>query len=65
MGETPALSVTNADGRLWDHNDITIVDGSLFPSSAGANPSLTIIANAMRIGRQLASDYKAPASPKA
>jgi choline dehydrogenase-like flavoprotein len=60
MGTAPEHSLTDANGTLWDHGDITIVDGSLFPSSAGANPSLTIIANALRIADTLAHPQTGP-----
>jgi choline dehydrogenase-like flavoprotein len=31
-----------------------VTDGSVFPTSAGVNPSLTIAANALRVGREIA-----------
>jgi choline dehydrogenase-like flavoprotein len=48
MGDGPADSVTNADGRTWDIPNLWICDGSLFPTSGGVNPSLTIQALAAR-----------------
>jgi choline dehydrogenase-like flavoprotein len=48
MGNRPRDSVTNANGRCWDISNLWICDGSLFPSSAGVNPSLTIQALAYR-----------------
>jgi choline dehydrogenase-like flavoprotein len=30
-----------------------VVDGSFFPSSGAVNPSLTIMANALRVGKHL------------
>jgi choline dehydrogenase-like flavoprotein len=53
MGDDPADSVTNADGRSWDIDNLWICDGSLFPSSGGVNPSLTIYALACRIGDRI------------
>ncbi len=55
MGTEPANSVTNADGRSWDIANLWICDGSLFPTSAGVNPSLTIQALACRIGDRIAA----------
>jgi len=52
MGEDPATSVTRPDGRTHDLENLWICDGSLFPSSAGLNPALTICANALRIAEQ-------------
>jgi choline dehydrogenase-like flavoprotein len=48
MGERSTDSVTDADGRTWDIPNLWICDGSLFPTSGGVNPSLTIQALAAR-----------------
>ena len=53
MGFAPRDSVTNADGRTWDIPNLWICDGSLFPTGGGANPSLTIMALACRIGDRI------------
>jgi choline dehydrogenase-like flavoprotein len=53
MGTNPKDSVTNADGRCWDIPNLWICDGSLFPTVAGVNPSLTIQALAWRIGDRI------------
>ena len=34
--------------------NLYVTDGSVFPTSAGVNPSLTIAANALRVGRRIA-----------
>jgi choline dehydrogenase-like flavoprotein len=33
--------------------NLYVVDGSFFPSSAAVNPGLTIMANALRVGEHL------------
>lgn len=48
MGDDPATSVVNADCRSWDIPNLWICDGSVFPTSGGVNPSLTIQAIACR-----------------
>ena len=48
MGCDPRTSVASADGRACDHPDVWVCDGSIFPTSGGANPSLTIQAMALR-----------------
>jgi choline dehydrogenase-like flavoprotein len=48
MGAHPRDSVANADGRTWDIPNLWICDGSLMPTVAGVNPSLTIQALAYR-----------------
>jgi choline dehydrogenase-like flavoprotein len=58
MGDDPADSVTNADGRTWAIPNLWICDGSLFPTSGGVNPSLTIQALACRIGDRIAAMAK-------
>lgn len=53
MGSDPASSVVDADGRSWDIPNLWICDGSLFPTSGGVNPSLTIQALACRAGARI------------
>jgi choline dehydrogenase-like flavoprotein len=48
MGMDPSDSVVNADCRSHDIPNLFICDGSVFPSSTAANPSLTIQAIAAR-----------------
>jgi len=53
MGDDPATSVVDADGRSWDIRNLWICDGSLFCTSGGVNPSLTIQALACRTGDRI------------
>ena len=46
-------SATDAFGRLHRMDNLYVADGSFFPTSGGVNPSLTIAANALRIGTHL------------
>jgi choline dehydrogenase-like flavoprotein len=55
MGFTPDDSVTDANGRTWDIPNLWVCDGSLLPTGGGANPSLTIMALACRIGDRIAA----------
>jgi choline dehydrogenase-like flavoprotein len=55
MGFTADDSVTDGYGRTWDIPNLWICDGSLFPTGGGANPSLTIMAVACRIGDHIAA----------
>jgi choline dehydrogenase-like flavoprotein len=55
MGSDPAVSVTNADGRFHDVDNLYATDGSVFPTSSGYNPTLTIIAVALRISHAMAA----------
>jgi choline dehydrogenase-like flavoprotein len=53
MGGDPQDSVVNRDGRSWSIPNLWVCDGSLFPTSGGVNPSLTIQALACRIGDRM------------
>jgi choline dehydrogenase-like flavoprotein len=53
MGDDQNDSVVNKDGRSWSIPNLWVCDGSLFPTSGGVNPSLTIQANALRIGDRI------------
>ena len=48
MGSDARNSVVNADCRSWDIPNLWVCDGSIFPTTGGVNPSLTITAIALR-----------------
>jgi choline dehydrogenase-like flavoprotein len=49
MGDDPAKSVVDRWCRSHEVANLWIVDGSVFPTSGGYNPTLTILANAYRV----------------
>jgi choline dehydrogenase-like flavoprotein len=51
MGHDPDSSVCDASGRLHEVDNVYVADASTFPSFPGFNPTLTIMANALRISR--------------
>ena len=57
FGEDPATSVLDLDCRTHELDNLYLADASFFPSIGAVNPTLTIIANALRvadiIGRRL------------
>jgi choline dehydrogenase-like flavoprotein len=53
MGVDPAQSVVNEWGRAHDIKNLFIVDGSLFITSGGVNPTSTIQALALYIADQM------------
>ena len=57
MGEDAKHSVTNSEGKFHHLDDLYVMDGSLFPTSIGANPQLSIyglvLKNATSLARQL------------
>jgi len=54
MGPNPRTNPLDGNGRYRGIDNLYVVDGSALPRSAGVNPSLTIAANALRIGLHLA-----------
>ena len=53
FGHDAKTSALDINCKTHDVDNLYVVDGSFFPSSAAVNPALTIIANAMRVGDHL------------
>jgi choline dehydrogenase-like flavoprotein len=53
MGSNPADSVLDANCKAHQLDNLYIVDASCFVSASAVNPSLTIIANSLRIANHL------------
>jgi choline dehydrogenase-like flavoprotein len=53
FGRDPRTSALDVNCRAHEVENLYVVDGSFFPSSAAVNPALTIIANALRVGDHL------------
>lgn len=53
FGTDPRTSVLDIHCRTHDVQNLYVVDGSFFPSCGAVNPSLTITANALRVGDHL------------
>ena len=58
MGPDPTTSAVNADCRLHSVKNVYVSDGSVFPTSGGWPPTLTIMANALRVGEGIAAAMK-------
>jgi len=56
MGSDPATSVLDPNCKAHDLDNLYVVDASCFVSASAVNPSLTIIANAIRIADHLLAD---------
>jgi choline dehydrogenase-like flavoprotein len=54
FGHDPATSALDPNCRMHDLDNLYVVDSSFFPSSSAVNPTLTIIANALRVADHLA-----------
>ncbi|HAW60815.1 MAG TPA: GMC family oxidoreductase, partial [Pseudomonas sp.] len=53
MGEDPSQAVTDSLGRHHQLGNLSIHDGSLFPTSVGANPQLSIYALCAKFSAEL------------
>jgi choline dehydrogenase-like flavoprotein len=53
FGHDPKTSALDPDCRSHEVENLYVVDGSFFPSSAAVNPALTIMANALRVGDRI------------
>lgn len=55
MGDDPRTSVCAPSGRMHELDNVYVADASTWPTYPGFNPTLTIMANAQRIARRLAT----------
>ena len=62
MGENADTSVCDAFGRLHEVDNVYLGDGSVFASSGGMNPTVTIMALALRMARSIACTQAAAPS---
>ncbi|MBN9519752.1 GMC family oxidoreductase [bacterium] len=53
FGTDPTDSVLDPNCRAWEFDNLYVTDGSFMPTSGGANPTLTIQANALRVAAHL------------
>ena len=58
FGTDPETSVLDIHCRTHEIDNLYVVDGSFFPSNLGLNPTLTIIANALRVADHLLDRLK-------
>ncbi|MFF5211976.1 GMC family oxidoreductase [Streptosporangium sp. NPDC000396] len=59
MGDDPETSVLNRWCRAHEVDNLFVVDGGPFPTGTGANPTLTIMANAWRVADHIAGGRSA------
>ena len=60
MGRNEREGVVDPYGEVFGYPGLYVADGSVMPGPVGANPSLTIAANALRVGAAIAGG-RAPA----
>lgn len=54
MAASPASGVVDQDGRVFGVNNLYVAGSAVFPTSSQANPTLTIVAMALRLAEHLA-----------
>ena len=63
MGVDPATSVVDGWGRAHDVANLFVVDGSVFVTSSGVNPTSTICALALRTATHIVDTRARQAVP--
>ena len=63
FGDDPRVSALDSDCRAHEVDNLYVVDGSFFPSSAAVNPALTIMANALRVAEHMKKRLGVPTTP--
>lgn len=58
MGKTPATSVLNRFNQCWDAKNLFVLDGSCFVTSGWQNPTLTMMALAVRACTYMVDELK-------
>lgn len=53
MGASPQEGVVDSDARVFGTSNLYVAGSSIFPTSSQANPTLTIVAFALRLGTHL------------
>jgi choline dehydrogenase-like flavoprotein len=64
MSDDEKLGVVGANGRYHGIANLSVHDGSLFPTSIGANPQLSIYGITARLASQLAESLTGKPAPK-
>jgi choline dehydrogenase-like flavoprotein len=59
MGDDPGRSVVDSYGKTHDVDNLYIADGSIFVTSGSANPTCTISALALRVGKKVVEQITA------
>lgn len=63
MGTDPRESVVDADCRVHEASNLYVASAAVLPTSSQANPTLTIVAMALRLAAHLRDRYAAAAVP--
>jgi choline dehydrogenase-like flavoprotein len=58
MGTDPGKSVVDASGFAHGLRALSVADASVFPTSLGVNPQLTVLAVCTQLGRRLLASLR-------
>jgi choline dehydrogenase-like flavoprotein len=61
MGNARTAQSSTAGARPTTSTNLFVVDGGAFPTGTGANPTLTMMANAWRVAEHIAERWPDPA----
>ncbi|PPD15904.1 MAG: FAD-dependent oxidoreductase [Methylobacterium sp.] len=61
MGRSPEEGVVDADGKVFGTDNLYLAGSATFPTSSQANPTLTIVASALRLAEHLQRRRENPA----
>ena len=64
LGPDPARAAVDVTGRHHQLANLHVLDGSLFPTSIGANPQLSIYGLVARLASELAAGLSTRAKPQ-
>jgi choline dehydrogenase-like flavoprotein len=64
MGDDPRTSVVDADCRVHSLRNLYVAGSAVFPTASQANPTLTLVALSLRLGRHLARTLGREAAPQ-
>jgi choline dehydrogenase-like flavoprotein len=62
ISNTPDKGVANEHGKVFGIENLYVTGSSVFPTGGHANPTLTIVALAIRLGNHIAKAWKDSAS---
>jgi choline dehydrogenase-like flavoprotein len=65
MAGDASRGVVDPAGKVFGVDDLYVVDASVFPSSGGVNPSLTVAAAALKLAEQFVRDRSPSPAPAA
>ncbi|GGO65368.1 gluconate dehydrogenase [Microbacterium nanhaiense] len=60
MAASPAAGATDPEGRLYGAKRVVVCDSSLHPTNGSVNPTLTIVANSLRVATRLTERWPTP-----